>query len=168
MCHGVPGVLKRTHISWASQGSYIAASKLHIIGHASSVSSVSHIAINAPLLLPFMASPEKFPSTSRPSRQLHTQFRAAHSSSCPTFFPRQKMCRFILSSILPARDCFFISSYTHNSKLYALYLAVPPPRSKKWANPFLWGLLAISIPKPPELLFAQLKVAHVCLVLPSS
>jgi len=67
MCHRIPGVLKRTHVSWASQGSYIAASKLYIIGHASSVSSVCHIARNAPLLLPFVASPEKCPFISRPS-----------------------------------------------------------------------------------------------------
>jgi hypothetical protein len=58
------------------------------------------------------------------------------------------MCRFILSSILPARDCFFISSYTHNSKLYALYLAVPlldqksgPIHSCEVCLPFLYQSL---------------------------
>jgi len=57
MCHGVPGVPKRTHLSWASQGSYIAYSKLHMLALTSFVSPVWYTAIHELSLLPFMVPP---------------------------------------------------------------------------------------------------------------
>ena len=57
MYHRVPGVPKRTHPSWASQSSYIAYSKLHILALTSFVPPVWYIAIHALLLLPFVALP---------------------------------------------------------------------------------------------------------------
>jgi len=59
MCHRVPGVPKITHISWASQGSYIAYSKLHMLALTPFVPPVWYIAIHALSLLPFVALPPK-------------------------------------------------------------------------------------------------------------
>jgi hypothetical protein len=59
MCHRIPGVPKRTHLSWASQGSYIAYSKLHMLALTSFVSPVWYTAIHELSLLPFVAPPPK-------------------------------------------------------------------------------------------------------------
>jgi len=61
MYHRVPGVPKRTHLSWASQGSYIACSKLHMLALAFSVLPVCYIVIHALSLLPFVVPPENYP-----------------------------------------------------------------------------------------------------------
>jgi hypothetical protein len=66
MCHRIPGVPKRTHLSWASQGSYIAYSKLHMLALTSFVSPVWYTAIHELSLLPFVAPPKKKKKTLYP------------------------------------------------------------------------------------------------------
>src|SRR5438105_9217263 len=83
MTHRVPGVLKRTHLSWASQCSYIATSKLHVLSLTSSVSSVWYMAVDTLLLLLFIASSKNNPLYSDfinsyiYNLQLHTLFFAS-------------------------------------------------------------------------------------------
>src|SRR6266436_5495737 len=50
-CHRVPGVLKINCLSWATMGSYIAGSKLHMFTLTSSFSTISYTARYAPLFL---------------------------------------------------------------------------------------------------------------------
>ena len=112
MCHRIPGVPKRTHLSWASQGSYIAYSKLHMLALTSFVSPVWYTAIHELSLLPFVAPPPKKKKNfiSRPSGQLHTKFKAGHTLYCFILILGQKLDKSIdfhsCQDLLP-RNCFF-------------------------------------------------------------
>ena len=79
MTHRVPGVLKRSHLPWASQGSYIATLKLHMLSLTSSVSSVWYIAVDTLLLLLFIAPSKNnslYPDFLNSYIKLHTLFFA--------------------------------------------------------------------------------------------
>ena len=78
MCHRVPGVPKRTHLSWATQSSYITYSKLHMLALSSSVPSVQYLAISRTFTVALCGSPKRFSFISRPAGWHHIQFNAAH------------------------------------------------------------------------------------------
>ena len=133
MTHGVPGVLKRTHLPWASQGSYIVTLKLHALVLTSFVSFVCYIAVDTLLSFLFIASSKNNPlypdllDSYIHNLKLHTLF------FCLTFLSEQKIGKsidFHSSQNLLARNCFFqypgfLGTYMHNSKLHTLYFSVP-------------------------------------------
>ena len=133
MTHRVPGVLKRTHVPWAGQGSYIATLKLHVLVLTFFVSSVCYIAVDTLLLWLFIASSKNNPlypdllDSYIHNLKLHTLF------FCLTFLSEQKIGKsidFHSSQNLLARNCFFqypgfLGTYMHNSKLHTLYFSVP-------------------------------------------
>ena len=100
MTHRVPGVLKRTQLPWASQGSYIATLKLHVLSLTSSISSVWYIAVDTLLLLLFIAPSKNnflYPDFLNSYIKLHTLFFAL------LFFQNKKQANLLI--FIPPRIC---------------------------------------------------------------
>ena len=154
MTHRVPGVLKRTHLPWASQGSYIATLKLHVLVLTFSVSSVCYIAVDTLLLWLFIASSKNNPLYSNLLDSYIHNLKLHTLVFCLTCLSEQnigKSIDFHSCQNLLARNCFSISKlpgdiYSQFKAAYTLFCCVFFLETKK-VNPLILILVRTCLPE---------------------